>query len=356
MLGIYGGFLLVDVLGGSMVFYGIVYVIFSLLEEILQENREKLRGVHILKIVSQILVITTVVCIGFYKIVEFVVGFKWLLSYIVVLLGIISCGITFIYFVVKFFQFIFLEETNFILTTIREKAVFFTGFFSYIVCYVLVAQKESIEISFGSMEVYQADMIKMLTMIFWYFSIPFFSLAFFRLALHKICTLFSRCSGKILELNVDDLDEPKKIELFSNKIWNSFEKLSNKCLLRKALMYVVWLILVAVDTIFILLFGLKNIFGTLRKKLFVLFPRKIGNRLKCMKRLLQENQGKKVMFTARISLVGAFLIVFCIDKYLGIFSAGGSGIYEFMCSMFVIPFLISQVNNLKEKRLQNVKN
>lgn len=356
MLGIYGGFFLVHTLGMSMIFYGIVYILFSLLEEIQREKREKIDKIHSLKIVSQIVVITFAVWFGFYKIVGIVVGFKSLLSYIVVLLGIISCGITFIYFCVKFFQFIFLEESNYILTTIHEKAMFFTGFFSYIVCYILVVQKESMEKSFHMLKEYQADMIKMLIMIFWYFSIPFFSLVFIRLGLHKICTLLKWFLGEFFEVNVDEPEETKKIELVSNMIWNSFEEMPNEWLLEKTLMYIVWLIFIAVDTIVILLFGLKNMLGTLRKKIFVSLPRKIGNRLKGMIRLLQDNQGKKVMFTARISLVGAFLIVFCIDKYFGIFSAGGSGIYEFMCSMFVIPFLISQVNNLKEKRLQNVKN
>ena len=64
--------------------------------------------------------------------------------------------------------------------------------------------------------------------------------------------------------------------------------------------------------------------------------------------LLRLNPGKAVILCSRFSLISSLIIVFVIDKYLKVFSCSGSQVYDFLCSVIIIPFLITQIMELKD--------
>ena len=66
---------------------------------------------------------------------------------------------------------------------------------------------------------------------------------------------------------------------------------------------------------------------------------------------IQINVERVIIIALRLSLIGS--ITFVINKYEEILSPKGSDVYEFLCSVVLIPIFITQLVEIKTKSIKN---
>lgn len=254
------------------------------------------------------------------------------------------------YSISGFIEYVFIKPLDYELTKEREKILTFIGFAMLLVCSEISLESRIIQIKhwLAGVKPVVADVSLMAGFTFWYFTVSFFILYYVVLSLHKIVVLINS------KFNLKDITTPKKhikklTRRFSlaQSVANRIDSLTQKKKWKKIGYYFLWFICSLVDGLIIpiqviiknltiaCLFSLQILILPGFRKLFI---------------ALGKNQGKSIIIISRVLLVGSLLFVYLIDKYMKLFSAQGSEIYEFMCSVFIIPFLITQLIEIRRKK------
>lgn len=276
-------------------------------------------------------------------------------AYFIVILSFLFCGIAFFMSVFDFIRYILLKPLDYNLTKEHEGSLWFIGLFACSVCHTLVEEDLGlwIEQKILLMKDYQADAIKMVVLIFWYFAIIFFTLTFLILFIHKmiiICNRFKKKSNnKSIERN-KKIVEKGRTNHISEEVWNKIEKIPRKKKWKRIFFCFLWIIVLVCETVKIFIVAMVNMIKDLFIVIVIGLPRLLYNQIKKIFNSLEQNQGKGIIVSSRLSLVGSLLIVYLIDKYQKIFSAEGSEVYEFFCSVIMIPFLITQISILRKEK------
>ena len=196
----------------------------------------------------------------------------------------------------------------------------------------------------------ESDILKAILLIFWYFSIVFFTVVFSILSVHKVIVIFKmyiklpNCKKHEIKRKSKDW---KKI---SEKIWNKIETIPQKKIWKKIFGYLIWLLVLVIDVVVVFMIAFVRMLIDLIRVMLIIIPRNLWGYIKKGLSKLENDQGKAVIISSRIALVSSLLIVFCIDKYKHLFSNDGSAVYEFICSVILIPFLITQLGALKDMK------
>lgn len=341
----------------SFAFYSVIYAIsLVLLDQGVDEkptekkSDEKNTGKDVITLLVIFAVILFMVFGGLY----------WILNQqnvfgagLILLLSVLYCGIAFGSAAFDFVKYIFLKSSDFKLTKEHESSLWIIGFSTCTICYAIEIAEfgKSIDQSIFSLVNYQADIVKVIVLILWYFSIIFFTISFFLLSLHKaiiIIKRFIKPSHK-KEISQSQKKREKEWRHISEGIWRKTEKLPTKQW-KRWFYYLLWLFCLVIETILVFASAFVKLLKDLIWVVVIGLPKLLWRQVKKWLELLEKDQGKGIIISSRISLVASLLIVFFIDKYQGIFSAEGSGVYEFMCSVILIPFLITQLGALREKR------
>lgn len=187
-------------------------------------------------------------------------------------------------------------------------------------------------------------------LIFWYFSILFFTAAFFMLFINKTLRIYRNLTKEVRNKSRNKHKETNgrnERERLSEKIWAWNEKKQHARGWRKVLLYFGWFICLILETLKEFILALMRVIKDLLRLLFIGFPKWLLVQVKKLLDLLEQDLGKAIIISSRISLVGALLIVYLVDKYQKVLSAEGSDVYEFLCSVIMIPFLITQLSALR---------
>lgn len=314
-----------------------------------KKSNEKNTIKDVITIVIMITVIVVIMWGGMYWIIDKKIllgaGFILLLSFL-------YCGIAFLVAIFDFVRYVFLKSSDFKLTKEHEGSLWLIGLSTYFVCYAIEVDElgKSIEQSIFLLTNYQSDVVKAIVLIFWYFSIIFFTISFFILFVHRAIIIFKRFIKPSNNRRSNQKQEKKEKEWkrISEEIWTKIEKISRTQKWKKRFGYLLWFFCLIGEVIIAFIFAFIKMLKELLWILVIGLPRKLWKYVKKWLNLLEKDQGKGIIISSRISLVVSLLIVFLVDKYQGIFSTEGSEVYEFLCSVIIIPFLITQVSALKE--------
>lgn len=358
MKGIYCGEILIEQLLWILVISGIIREIYPIcVRKELNDNNtgskdNKRVGIRdIIQLVVFISTIFIVVLGGLHVVISFELK---VISFIGVMIGCIFCGLALMASVAEFIQFIFLNPYEYHLTKEKEDTIWLTGFLAYAVCCVLVKEETGRQIvqHIADWEAYWKDIVNMILLIFWYFSVIFFSLCFWFISLQKIILIIKYKAG----LRDCHIGNPKKLKPscvkieFTNKIQVKLNSLPKNKWVTKTILNIIWLISVVLECLVLILVWLLDMFRAMMYIIFKIIPMILINKLKSFSHLLEKDLGKGIIFSSRISLVSSLLIVFLIDKYQKILSESGSEVYEFFCSVLIIPFLITQLSELRKRK------
>ncbi|WP_312833620.1 hypothetical protein [Sedimentibacter saalensis] len=311
------------------------------------ERKEKTKLRDIIKVA----VLIAIVIIGFIFVLSHQVKpVIYFFSVIALLMGIIVLP----YVIYIFFQYIFIKQFDYELTRYRESALGLFGIITLFV-YVMMLQEDTsnhINWLILNIEPVFSDLLLMFFLNFWYFSAMFFTLSFFVLILHKIKVMLKIKNKIKIRYNKSIKNEKNKkmYYLLSQTIEKKIEILPKTKILKRINYNIYWLLCIIIDTIIVFLITVNDCLKGLLS-IIILAPQEIiCNGGKVISRALSKNQGKTIIFISRISLVVSLLLVYFIDKYKKVFSAPGSEIYEFLCSVIIIPFLITELYNLKNSQ------
>lgn len=253
------------------------------------------------------------------------------------------------YSIWSFIQYVFIKPFDFELTKIRESALGLTGFILYGICGIIANGDSGNQINQLLLKIDPviADLLTIALLTFWYFTVTFFTLSFFILTLHKI-NIFVRSRIKNKKPTVTSKRTSEKNGLILSKlILEKIDMCKDGKPWIKVKYYVFWVVCIPVD----LLIGLlKVMYIDAVKLIFIASKRFLRNGVRFLVNILSKNQGKAIIIVSRVSLVGSLIFVYLIDKYQQIFSISGSEIYEFICSVIIIPLLITQLIEIRSKR------
>lgn len=350
-----GGNFLLLIFFGTFCFYAIIYVLSSFLavkDETLERANTELTEPKKWRLKSIVQLIELLICIVglFYFVLKYQIKFV-IFGFIII---VFAWWVVLIpYTIGDFIHYIFMKPFEYKLTKEKENTLVLVGFLTLFVCSLMISPtiKSTFESVGFEVPLSVKDIFLMVGLTFWYFAICFFSFAFIILGLHKLIISIkakTKNSTKTMpkekswQLNANIIRIYRRIVgekivlLHPDRIGRRIGYLISKTL---------WIIIEPVMII------VEVLVECLWKLLFLIFKGSFVVICMYMKRLingLETNQGKNIMILSRVSLVFSLLCVYFVDKYQGVLSSSGSEIYEFLCSVILIPLFIAQLTELKE--------
>lgn len=272
---------------------------------------------------------------------------------LLIVVGILMMTIAFFASTIDIISFVFLKPYKAELTEKIESSFLFFS----IVCYFAFEGmlEENMFTAVGryliSDNQFLSDLIRMLALSMWFFVTIFIVMVLFMIAIKNYIIIFEKWSNRSEKTKTIKDSEYKELEIsfWSNGVLEKIQELPRRCWIRRFLFCCLWLLCAVID-------GAKNIVVTfcelVHKLLYIIFkvPKAAcGKVLGYINSFSRKNHGRIIVVGSRVALISSLVIVFLLDKYKGIFSESGSNVYEFMCSVIIIPFLITQIDNLKSK-------
>ena len=304
------------------------------------ENRKKIKVYDII----QLMIILIGILAPFYVIIRYRIKIFLVLMIIV---GGIMLGIVFSVALIEFIRYVFLRSMDLKITKESKNTLWLVGVFVLAICSAL-SEKSTNSFIFqhiSGINIFVSDMVKICILILWYFSVIFFILMFAILLLHNIIMIFPRKRKRNNKRKGRYTDW--KVTLWSNLVMGSIEKVSKEYKMRKVLYYAIWIICCFVDGIRNCIIGLANLIYMLWTILASLPSILLKKTTQVIGILFQRDQGKVIVICSRLAMVSSLLMIYIINKYEQILSNAGSDIYEFLCSVMIIPFLVTQINSMK---------
>nr|WP_312579308.1 hypothetical protein [Sedimentibacter sp.] len=311
------------------------------------KKKEKIKLPDIIKILVLLAIVIPVFIIVLSHRVKPVI---YVFSVIALLMGVVVLP----YAIWIFVQYVFIKPFDYELTRYRESSLGLIGIIILFVYAMMLQEDISNYINklMLNIEPIFSDLLLMFFLTFWYFSLLFFTMSFSVLILHKVKVMIKIKIRPNNPINNSIKNEKnKKMYYLLSQAVEKIEILPKTKIVKKISCNILWLLCVAIDTIIAFLITVIDILKELLS-IIILVPQKIiYNGGKALLRALSKNQGKTIIIISRISLVVSLLLVYFIDKYKKVFSAPGSEIYEFLCSVIIIPFLITQLTDLKNAQI-----
>ena len=303
----FGGFL-TEVLLRIIMLYTGIYVFNMELQQ------RKYEISHKMKLSERLKVITTVIIIF---LVELIIYYSGIKKKIGLIIGIPCFVILMPYTVINMIKSLLFYPYSFKLS--RELRLVFSlaSYGSWTICQGMLSIRSSQYINcFINLSEIIKDFIIVLVLNFWYFTIFFYTITISVLILDE---------GKICYQHLNQNKQDKKL-LFNKSI---------KCI------------------------GIKKWYRTICNfkliriilYLSIIFP--INSMRTVIGKCIQINVERVIIIALRLSLIGSLLITFVINKYEEILSPKGSDVYEFLCSVVLIPIFITQLVEIKTKSIKN---
>ena len=293
--------------------------------------------------------------------------------YVTVIIGASVYALLIPFFIWNVIKHVFFKPSNFKLTMDFEGPVFFLGTSVFVVSFYFLANETLMSINkfLENTNLLIADLSLMLMLTLWYTAMMFFFFSFMIFSLNRVNrtiirgkqlrkAMADRLSQKIInkEKTEKEQEKPplKRIQMtqvfsFSSNVYIKIENNQKKNVFRKIGLYIIWFIFVILDVFpQVAVWFLNNIVDFFL--VFIqLFLRTMTNLFGNASRKLDDNQGRAIIITSKLSLVGSLLIVYFLDSYYEIFSSSsGSRVYEFICSVIIIPLLIAQIFDVRKAK------
>lgn len=285
----------------------------------------------------------------------FVIKLKFMiLIYVFISLGILLFAVTIPYVIWSFIHYIIIKPFDYELTEERKSTLGFAGIIMVFVCGAVAKNDVSAQLGqfLSNVEPSIHDFILMAILTIWYFAVLFFTLTFFILSAHDInIWIRNRMKNKRTQSKRKPLAfiKPTPTSL-ANIIIEKIDAFTEENMLKKVLYNILWFISLLID----ILLGFSKVLIEFIWNLIIIIvfvpPKLIRNAINALSESLSKNQGKSIIIISRVSLISALIIVYLVDKYMGVFSGPGSDIFEFMCSVIIIPIIITQIIDLKSKQ------
>lgn len=269
-----------------------------------------------------------------------------LIMWIMLIIGFCYLGLIVLSSFYEFIKYIFVKpSSNFEITTKTQQSLCFVSLFIIGGCEIISKEsfREMINKTISGKSILLLDAIKMIVLIYWYFATIFFALTLLILILHNIAVLFGSKDkeNKNLKLPYREF----KTVFLSKKIER---RIKNEAFLKRLVFSIFWVISLIIDSVKSFFVSAVNLVYSMIV-IVVFYPKNVYIKvLDYLINLLRLNPGKAVILCSRFSLISSLIIVFVIDKYLKVFSCSGSQVYDFLCSVIIIPFLITQIMELKD--------
>ena len=242
---------------------------------------------------------------------------------------------------------VYFNPSSFKIMPENENIIGVVGFFLYLLCNELPQILESDFIVHCTIKYpLLSDFIYFLGIVGWYYSILFFSSVFILIFSYHICSyIFKERKPKEFQ-QLFNCDENKiNIRSYIENFAIQWLTLHNHKLIHR-IYKKLWPILVV---FFITIDAFLNAFYQfiwliINGSLYLLTSLKIS-----IFTALLHSPERKIIFLSRSLFAFSLLIVYTIDHYQGIFSPAGSEMYEFICSVVLIPFLITELSKIRKK-------
>jgi hypothetical protein len=359
MKGIYGNEILMKQFGILLFVSGVLLAVYMVFDpetmNVKNEgNTERENGLfksrRIIQLIIMLSVLFLLVIGGLYLTISYKLK---IVSICILIIGCMFCGIAFFVSIIEFIQYIFLKPFEYQLTREKENTLWLIGLLAYVVCYTLTEDDigKLFNQEMSLMTVYWSDIIQMVVLMFWYFSVIFFSLIFLIVSAHKVIMIIRsklRPKRKFVKKSDTKVHNKSKSEL-SEKVLGKIGNIPKGKRIERIGVNFFWVFCVILDTLKLIFEAMFDMIQKIVLATLLILPMTIGRGIKKILIILEKNQGKGVTLSSRISLVSSILIVYLVDKYQNVFSKTGSDVYEFFCSVLIIPFLITQLNELHKK-------
>ena len=310
-----------------------------------EQRKEKANTfIDILKGTIQILVI-----------LFFYIGVLWFAAYqkirlVMIVFMIMAClfsVITFVGAITDFVQYVFVKRA-YRLSLGDQRSIIFTGLITLIFCYSLTTNDMAIWIGeeFSSKNVFIMDVVRILFLIIWYFSTMFFNVVLLVITIHNAVAIFKhirRRKGK--KINIKFI-EFKFISL-SNDTLISMKNVRGLNFIIYIGKCIIWLLVSIFEAVLNAIFNFAD-FLLKMLAVVILYPCMVV--FKILKQIIYicgKQYERVIVYVSRFSLVLSLVIVYFVDSYEHILSNSGSQVYEFLCSVIIIPFLITQITELR---------
>jgi len=257
-----------------------------------------------------------------------------------------------IYFSV-IFRYLFTRPHDYELTKWREASLFFIGLINMIFLNFILNESRVIQLNrfLDCANPILKDSILMLLLVVVVFAYIFFSLALFLLTLQNANDFLRDLTKTKPQLEYKPLklvSESRYEFLLSSIMLVRINGLSSSQFIKKLVFRLLWFISIPLDAtiMFFAIFILPSvsIMGYVVKNTRIV----VRNTSRYFSDILYENKGKAVILISRFSIIASLLTVLVIDKYYELFSPSGSSMYEFLCSVIIIPIFITQLIELKK--------
>lgn len=188
------------------------------------------------------------------------------------------------------------------------------------------------------------DFLQFVGLFIWFFSMFFFIPTFGILTLINLKNCFTKESKSF----------PNKLPLqYTEGSLNFHNLLEEKLIKNESLLtskkyfLAIYYMIILVWSILKSFILLGEIILDLIRKIFFIIVNSIFWGILKIKEKINSFSEKTIIILSQISLIASLGAIFAIDKYQNIFSDVGSEIYEFICSVLLIPFLITKFEKIK---------
>lgn len=249
-----------------------------------------------------------------------------------------------------FVRYIFGKEYGYEMTPRTEKVILLCGSFAWFVCVAIADEKTINEIlhRFYSTK-FLEDLLKAALLNMWYFSVVFFSVTCLLILIHKIYILWKQKENKKgkkakkTQLNRREISAEYK---WLKRIENTIDILSKYKKFKRIMLYILWLFVLVIESLKVFLAVTISYCCDLITIIVYLVKNMCCKIMGYLKQSIVTNYGQNILFVSRIAFVFSIGVVYLLDQYQGILSESGSSVYEFICSVIIIPFLITQLSEL----------
>ena len=345
---IWGSSVLLRIYLVALLFYSIiVYVLFPY-DKTEKHNREVTQTDHTENAIS-IKSIVQAICACILFIVGFFFAIKVdLIRWFIFSISYIFFFIVFSYSLTEFIRSIFINPSRFILVPANEKIMGFIGVVSYLICSG-ISRGTAIQLvpQFLLSSPFSKDIIYFILIISWYSFVLFFDSALIILTLHHIVIKIPFLAKphnftSPLRYNESILNFCAVIDKWLISLPRVTLKQKFTCAIYKKIWFLLKIPAIVFEVIINSIYMILSLSLTVLAKTFSLFIRKTNH-------ALRTPPEKTILVLSRLSFVLSFIIVYIIDRYQEIFSPSGSDVYEFTCSVILIPFLITELSKIRKK-------
>ena len=244
-------------------------------------------------------------------------------------------------------RLVYFNPSSFKIMSENENIIGLVGFFLYLLCNELPQILESDFIVHYTMKYpLLSDSIYFFGIVGWYYSILFFGSVFILIPSYHICSYIFKGKKPKEFQQLFNYDENKiNIRSYIDNVAMQWLTLHNYKIIHhicKKLWPILVVFLITVDAFLNVIY--QFIWFIINGSLYLLTSLKTS-----ICTALLHSPEQKIIFLSRSLFAVSLLIVYTIDHYQGIFSPAGSEMYEFICSVVLIPFLITELSKIRKK-------